>query len=144
MLSPNALLPELRRLARIAANPPEPDELTDLCADWIEIIGDEMDDAALRPAITAYLKESGFWPRPNDVLQHGRPIMAQQRAAKQKAIEAAKPSRIFEIEPDPPGVLEGEFVERWGYLDWEEGRCSPDKLGRIKRVCPRPALWVAR
>lgn len=144
MLSPKALLPELLRLSRIVANPPEPDELSDLCADWIEIIGDEIDDEALRPAVTAHLKESGFWPRPNDILRHGRLEMEELRCAKKKQIEDAKPSRFFEWEPDPPGVLPGEFVERWTRLDYEEGRCGPEKRGRIKKVWPKSSLSAVR
>jgi hypothetical protein len=144
MLSPKALLTEFVRVSIVAANAPPPEDLSELCAIWIEVIGDEVDDAALRPAFTAHLKESGFWPRPNDILRHGRLVMQEVRWALEKQIEDAKPSRIFEMEPDPPGLLPGEYVERWSRFDYEEGRCDAEKRGRIKKIWPKSSLWAVR
>lgn len=138
MLSPKALLPELTRLIRIVANPPEPEEMADLCADWIEIIGEELDDELLRPAITAHLRESGFWPRPSDILKHGRPLMEAKRASsKAKQIAAMKPSRIFELEPDPPDMPADHVAYRWTYADYEAGLVGPEELGRIYTIRPK-------
>ena len=78
MLSPDTVLAQIERLFRNTANPPDPETFTELCADWMELFGGDLDDAGLRAAVTAHLKRSKFWPTPAELLADA-PTQLRQR-----------------------------------------------------------------
>lgn len=92
MLSPDALLAQLQRLARNTANPPEPEDMPDLCADWMELLGEDLDDAGLREAVTRHLRTGRFWPTPSELLVDSQRV----RGADPKRLEADG-ERLFVI-----------------------------------------------
>lgn len=92
MLSPDALLNQLQRLARNTANPPEPEGMVELCADWMELLGSDLDDAGLRAAVTRHLRASRFWPTPSELLADV--VAAEQADAHQLE---AKGEHLFSL-----------------------------------------------
>lgn len=92
MLSPDALLNQLQRLARNTANPPDPEGIVELCADWMELLGPDLDDGAFRDAVTRHLRTSKFWPTPAELLAD---VQAAQRHDP-KQLEA-KGERLFAL-----------------------------------------------
>jgi len=90
MLSPDVLLAQLQRLARNTANPPEPEGMVELCADWMELLGPDLDDGAFREAVTRHLRASKFWPTPSELLAD---VQSAQRPDS-KQLEA-KGERLF-------------------------------------------------
>lgn len=88
MPSSEAILAQMRRCVRNAVNPPPPEDLAELCADWADLLG-ELDDAQLAVAVREHLLASRFFPAPSDLLERHRTATQQTGPSIEARAEVA-------------------------------------------------------